>query len=141
MVIQEDKGVHVMLRCLANGHPKPTISWYFDQSGKGKGERVISVNIDLGGNTDRCGQLRSGYFYLWRNDPSDLVICSPDYEKHQGKYRCHASNKAGSADKYAFLTVQSRSTSFIEFIKSTYISSNYNVHFYTVKSHLPSSSL
>ena len=100
-----------MLNCDVFGHPDPTITWYFDPSGKDEGEREIDIGVGLRGNTDNCDQRLSGYFYLNENVPDKIVICSADFEKHQGKYRCNARNTAGSMDKYALLTIQSKSTS------------------------------
>ena len=107
-VRQVEQGEIVQLLCQTTGNPKPSITWYFYKDGKGDREQVNKENNDLGGNSANCKNRKNGYFYLFNNDRSRLVICNPEFEQNQGKYQCHASNKAGSMDKYAFVNVESK---------------------------------
>ena len=107
-VLQVERGGIVELWCQATGNPKPSITWYFYKDGKGDREQVNKENKDLGGNIANCNNRRKGYYFLSRDDHSRLVICSPEFEQHQGKYQCHASNKVSSMDKDAYVNVESK---------------------------------
>jgi len=97
-----------VLFCEVFGNPDPEITWFFYKDGTGKRKRVNKGGSHLNGNLDDCKNRHSGYFFLRGNDPKHLVICNPDFEKHQGKYHCHASNIAGKMEKYASVNIESK---------------------------------
>lgn len=103
-----ENGDPVLLKCIVSGNPLPTITWYFDRNGQGEREIVTDPGSGLDNNLDQCKKRHSGFFFLRKNDPSHLVICSPDYEKQQGRYDCHAQNIAGKMNKSAFVDIESK---------------------------------
>ena len=108
-VVQGEQGPgRAVLFCEVFGNPDPEITWFFYKDGIGKRTQVNKGGSHLNGNLDDCKSRRSGYFFLRGNDPKHLVICNPDFEEHQGKYKCHASNIAGKMDKYASVNIESK---------------------------------
>ena len=85
----QDEDFQVQLYCNATGHPKPTLTWYFERNGEKV--HINEKGEGLGGNVDACRKRTSGYFFLVDRNPSDLVICRPKLQ-HIGKYTCRASS-------------------------------------------------
>ena len=107
-VLQELPANNVELFCDVTGNPKPTITWYFYKDGKGDPLVVNKQKYNLGGNKANCRSRTKGYYFLQPDDARALVICTPEFEHHQGKYSCHAKNKAGEQSKSAFVNVESK---------------------------------
>ena len=107
-VLQEPQGGNLELFCDVTGNPEPTITWYFYKDGKGDPLVVNKQKYDLGGNKDNCKSRTKGYYFLQPDDARALVICTPEFEHHQGKYSCHANNTAGEQSKSAFVNVESK---------------------------------
>ena len=107
-VLQEREGDNVELFCDVAGNPKPSITWYFYKDGKGVLLEIDMQKYNLGGNKDNCRSRTKGYYFLQPNDARVLVICTPEFEHHQGKYSCHAKNTAGEQSKSAFVNVESK---------------------------------
>ncbi|XP_068702886.1 fibroblast growth factor receptor 4-like isoform X1 [Montipora foliosa] len=104
-VIQEDNGEQVELKCDVSGHPPPNRTWFFYWNDESNGKEVL-VTSDLRGDVANCESRQSGFFYLRQSDPSQLVICHPNYEKHQGKYVCLAKNFIANDTKYAYVNIE-----------------------------------
>ena len=107
-VLQEPQGGNLELFCDVTGNPKPIIRWYFYKNGKGDPLEVNKQKYNLGGNKDNCRSRTKGYYFLQPDDARALVICTPEFEHHQGKYLCHAKNTAGEQSKSAFVNVESK---------------------------------
>ena len=119
-MIQNDNGEQVELKCDVIGNPPPTRTWFFYWNDKSKREEVL-VTSDLRGDVANCKSRQSGFFYLRQSDPSQLVICHPNYEKHQGKYVCLAENFIATDTKYAYVNIESESINFFIQIFTLYL--------------------
>ena len=76
------------------GNPRPTIKWYFN------GNPVTENEL----TAYNCETNLPGLYFV-QDDRSKLVICHPNYEKHQGKYECLATNKNGKKREFMTLTI------------------------------------
>ena len=102
------QGDNVELFCDVTGNPEPSITWYFYKDGKGVRSEINMKKYNLGGNKDNCRSRTKGYYFLQPDDARALVICTPEFEHHQGKYSCLAKNTAGEQSKSAFVNVESK---------------------------------
>ena len=94
----------VKLSCgRADGSPKPAITWQKISSLSSSPMNDFNDMIYLNGETDGGRSIANSYV----DDSGDLVIKSISY-KHQGWYKCQASNVLGSISAQTFLHVKSK---------------------------------